>query len=310
MTTIRKIVIAGATGFIGQPLCRLLSNSGYEVIALSRYPDKHPELAKDKIRLVHWNGTDTWPTEALLSEDTAVINLAGENIASHKWTKTQKVRILHSRLQASKAIVEAIQDSHQKPAALIQASATGYYGHRPGEEVDEFAGPGNTFLSSVCVEWEDTMLPLADSPTRCAAARFGPVLSEHGGMLEKMLPAFKYWFGNYPAPGSQHVSWIHLEDTVKAVKLILETPQLSGPVNVTAPNPANAKQLARLISTAMRRPLPMPIPGFVLKLAMGEMAKELLLVDQNVLPRKLTEAGFEFKYPDLPAAIQDLIGKA
>ncbi|MHC4362697.1 MAG: TIGR01777 family oxidoreductase [Planctomycetota bacterium] len=304
-----RVVITGATGFIGGTLCRTL-HKDYEIIALSRNTEKAGQSLGAIAKVVPWNAKTLDGWEETLDGASAVVNLAGENIASGRWTKSKKNRILRSRLDASEAIVKAIRQTEHKPNLVIQASAVGYYGTRGDQILYEDSPGGTGFLADVCKHWEQTIQPLANSPTRLAIIRLGPVLGAEGGMMQKLLPAFRLFLGGHPGSGKQWLPWIHIDDVTGAIRFLIENPALRGVFNLTSPHPAQAKHFYRLLGKLMRRPALLPLPARLLKVLMGRMARELLLSSQRVLPRRLLQTAYKFKYADAQSAIESIVKKS
>jgi len=298
-----RVVVTGATGLIGKALCRRLGKD-YEIVALSRNAEKAQAILGPNIKVVQWEG----PWAQYVEGAFAVINLAGENVASGRWTKTKMERILQSRVNAAKAIAGAITSVKNKPAVLIQASASGYYGSGQ-EPADENAGKGEGFLADVCEKWEAAVPAAAKQNIRTVFIRTGLVLSSTGGALPKLTAPFKFFLGGYPGTGNQWVSWITIDDEVAAIRFLLENQRLSGAFNLTTPNPVTMKELARAIGRTLNRPCWLPIPALVLRLAAGKMADEMLLTGRLVIPDRLLKAGFTFAHPGINEALEFILGK-
>ncbi|OIQ50036.1 Epimerase family protein [Pseudodesulfovibrio hydrargyri] len=298
-----RAIIAGGTGFIGRELVRELREHGWEILILSRNPGKVAAVFENGgvIGMPWDNG---WAD--LLGPDTAVVNLAGENIAGGRWTRNRKQRILQSRVRAGERILRAVERTGAAPGVLIQASAVGYYGPRGTSPVNEYAESGSGFLADVCRQWEASTSILEKLGTRRCILRTGMVLG-NGGALPRMLPPFKYYLGGPPGTGLQGVSWIHLKDEVRAIRFLMENPEASGPYNLCAPNPVNFAKFAHILGTILNRPYKTPVPPFALRLLFGQMAEEVLLSGQLALPERLTQAGFEFTFPDLADALRDVL---
>jgi uncharacterized protein (TIGR01777 family) len=292
-----RVVINGATGLIARALCKELVSS-YEVIALSRNPKKAQAVLGPNIKVVKWNAGTAGHWVEQVDGAFAVVNLAGENIAG-RWTRAKMQRILESRLNAAKAIVDAIVSVKNKPAVLVQASATGFYGSRGNAEIDENAGKGTGFLADVCEKWEQTAKPVEAVETRLVIVRSGMVLSRDGGALPRMIRPFKFFLGGCPGNGKQWVSLISIDDEVAAIRFLIENKQLSGVFNLTTPAPITMKDLCRLIAKVLKRPCRLKIPAIVLRLIAGKMADEVLLCSQRVLPNRLLKAGFKFTRPEI-----------
>lgn len=301
-----KIVLSGSTGFIGKTLTRRLASNGHEIVCLTRNPEKYKSSNSKNISYIKWNArtTDSW-AEVVDSAD-AVINLAGEPIDEKRWTRYQKEWILNSRIESTNAVVEAISMAKNQPSTLINASAVGYYGDVKSCSVDESHPRGTGFLADVCELWENAAKKAEKYNTRVVMLRTGVVLESDGGALKRMLSAFKAFASGTPGSGSQWVPWIHRKDVISAIEFILKNNSLSGPVNISSPNPVTMKELATTIGEILHKPMWAPIPSFVVKAALGEMA-EMLLTGQKVIPFKLIEAGFEFKYPYLKDALKDIL---
>ena len=297
-----KVLIAGASGFIGKALCKELYND-YEVIALSRDVRRSAAVIGAYAKVIEWDGrtTGTWVKYA--DESYAIINLAGEPIASGKWTNSKKAGILHSRLDSTRAIVAGIKQLKNKPSVVIQASAIGYYGPQGNEELTEKSPSGKGFLSEVCQGVELCTEPLSGLGVRSVVIRTGVVLDKAGGALPKLAKPFKYFVGGYPGSGKQWFSWITLEDEVAAIRFLMESDKQQGVFNLTAPEPVTMKDFCRKLGKELRSPSWTFVPGFVLRKVYGEMADEMILSGQKVLPEKLLAAGFQFKYPKIREAL-------
>ncbi|MEI7751360.1 MAG: TIGR01777 family oxidoreductase [Candidatus Omnitrophota bacterium] len=298
-----RIVLAGGTGFIGRALKQKLLSAGHEVVVLTR---KSSAGAKARESFVAWDGRNTGEWAASLDGADAVINLSGENIAAKRWTPEQKQKILASRVDATRAIVNAIGLARQKPALLINASAVGYYGDAGNRELTEARARGAGFLAETCESWETEARKAERLGVRVILARLGPVLGEKGGMLSKMLPPFRFFLGAPLGTGKQWISWVHQEDVTGALLFMLEQGDLSGPVNVTSGVPATMKDFCRTLAKILSRPSWPPVPSIFLKMLMGEMAT-IILASQKVLPLRLLEAGYHFRYPDLSAAFAAIL---
>jgi uncharacterized protein (TIGR01777 family) len=232
-----------------------------------------------------------------------VINLAGEPIAAKKWTHLQRHRIESSRVDGTNSLVQAIANAAVRPKFLISASAVGYYGPRGDETVTEETPPGNDFLSFVCRQWEEEAKKAEELGVRVARLRTGIVLGSGGGALAKMVEPFKFFVGGALGSGQQWMSWIQLEDHVRLILELIENTHMSGPVNATAPNPVRNKEFCQTLARVLHRPCWAPVPGFALKLLLGDMA-DMLLTGQKVIPAAAQKFGFRFRYPTLEEALQ------
>ena len=300
-----KIVIAGGTGFIGKTLVSRLKSQGHEIILLSRGDQPSADSA---VRFCQWDARTlgAWADELEVAD--AVINLAGAAIAEKLWTKKQKEIILDSRIHATQAIIRAIEKSTRKPKVLINASAVGYYGNAPEGDITEKSPKGRGFLADVCDRWEKEARGAEKYGVRTVLLRTGMVLGREGGVLSRMIPPFQFFAGGPLESGRQWVSWIHREDVVGILLFALENNAVSGPVNATAPNPLVMRDFCRALGKVLNRPSWFQVPGFVLKLMFGEMS-EMLLGGQKVIPQKLLGHHYSFRFPDLPAALIDILSK-
>jgi uncharacterized protein (TIGR01777 family) len=243
-------------------------------------------------------------------EPDAVVHLAGENIAGARWTQRQKALIRDSRVKGTRALSDLIGRRSPPPKVLVCASAVGYYGDRGDESLTEESASGSGFLPDVCREWEAACQPAAEKGIRVVNLRIGVVLSPAGGALARMLTPFKLGAGGVIGGGRQYMSWIALDDVVSAIHFALTHEILRGPVNGVAPNPVTNRSFTQTLGRALSRPILFPMPAFAARLALGEMADALLLAGARVLPARLLESGFVFRYPDLEGALRHLLGKA
>jgi uncharacterized protein (TIGR01777 family) len=301
-----RVVITGASGFIGRALCREL-HEDYEVVALSRDAGRAAASVGDWAEVVEWDPrtAQSWIEHA--DGALAIINLAGENVAAGRWNKSKKAAILHSRLDSSRAVLEAISQVNKKPAVVIQASAVGYYGSQGDEQLDEDSMPGEGFLANVCQRSESFAGKIERLGVRCVVIRTGIVLGRDGGALARLITPFRFYVGGYLGDGRQWFSWISLEDEVAAIKFLMENENLKGVFNLTSPQPVTMKEFCVILGKVLHRPAWLGVPGFVVRVALGEMAKEMLLSGQRVLPKRLLAAGFKFKYPDVEKALNAII---
>jgi uncharacterized protein (TIGR01777 family) len=294
-----KIYVSGASGLIGSALVADLSAAGHTVQRLVR----HRELAVGGD--VYWNPAAGELERAAVAEADAIVNLAGESIAAGRWTARQKRAILESRVNATRTIAEALSRPDGRPKILVNASAIGYYGDRGDELLDENSPSGSgDFLSEVCRQWEAAAAPAARGGARVVLARIGVVLSRQGGALAKMLTPFRLGLGGRAGSGRQYMSWIALTDVVGAVTACLVDDKLSGPVNIVAPEPVTNHEFTKTLGRVLRRPTIVPLPAPIARLALGQMADELLLASQRVQPAKLLVAGYAFKFPQLERTLR------
>jgi hypothetical protein len=270
-----NILITGGTGFIGTPLTRELRRNGHSVTVTTR----SKTVAMDKLT---WNPPDLIPQD-VISTFVAVINLAGEPIAPQRWSIERKKRILSSRINTTRALVESIKNANARPKVLVSASAIGYYGSHGDEYVTEDTPPAADFLADVCKQWEAEAYKARDLGVRVVTVRIGGVLEADGGALPQMALPFKFFLGGPIGSGRQWFSWIHRDDIIGIIKFALENESISGPLNLTAPNPVTNKEFSRALGRVLRRPSIVAVPGFVIKLTLGELGA-VLLTGQRVLP--------------------------
>jgi hypothetical protein len=300
-----RIIITGGTGLIGRQLAKSLAGDGHEVIALSRNPSQATGMPAG-VRVERWDAKTPAGWAQLADGAGAIVNLAGESLAEGRWTEARKRAIVDSRVNAGKAVVEAIRAAAQKPAVLVQSSAVGYYGPRGKEEITEDAKPGSDFSAKVCVDWEASTQAVEALGVRRPVIRTGIVLSPDGGALPRMLLPFKFFAGGKLGSGEQGFPWIHMADEVAAIRFLIDTAGASGPFNLTAPNPPTNAEFAKAIGQAMGRPAAVPAPGFAMKAAFGEMST-VLLDGQRAVPQRLLGLGYTFRFGDSVAALRDIL---
>ena len=291
-----KILVAGASGLVGSALIPSLTADGHEATCLVRSSPKADEI--------EWHPNRGLIDAARLEGFEAIINLAGESIAEGRWTDEKKRKIRDSRVNGTHLLSETIAKLATKPHVFLCASATGFYGDRDNEILDETSKSGGRFLATVCREWEDATEPATKAGVRVVNLRFGPILAREGGMLGKMLTPFKMGMGGKVGSGKQYISWVAIDDVLGAIKLALTDEAIRGPLNVVSPNPVTNEEFTRMLGEVLSRPTVMSIPAFAARLAFGEMADEMLLVSQRVMPKKLNQAGYQFKYPELESALR------
>lgn len=305
-----RIIITGGTGLIGTALARRLAAANDDIIILSRNPDKATGLPAG-VKTVKWDGRTAQGWGHLADGAKAIINLAGASIAGDgfipsRWTEKRKKLIMDSRVQAGQAVVEAVNAAAAKPELVVQSSAVGYYGPHGDETLSEATGPGNDFLAQVCQAWERSTQPVVQQGVRLVVIRTGVVLSTQGGAFPLLLLPHKLFAGGPMGSGKQWLPWIHLEDEVWAIQFLIENSQAQGVFNVCAPEPVTNRQMSQAIGQAISRPSFLPVPGFALKLLLGEAAS-LVLDGQRQIPQRLTQSGFPFSHPDLLPAIRHLV---
>lgn len=305
-----RVIISGGSGLIGRELTKSLVADNHEVLIISRYPKAVKNLPSG-VKAIGWDA-------AALSENfegaDAIINLAGASIAGEsplkmRWTPKRKTQILDSRQKAGKNISEALKATHQKPEVLIQSSAVGFYGPLADEFVDETTPNGNDFLANVCREWEDSTKSVESLGIRRAVIRTGLVFSEQGGIFPLLKLPFAFFVGGHLGNGKQYLSWIHMDDMVNGIKFLMDNKGAQGIFNFSSPNPINNKDFSKTLGKAMKRPSLIPVPSFAMKLALGE-ASTLALDGQRVMPKRLLEAGYDFKYKTLEDTLPSLLNPA
>lgn len=295
-----KILVSGSHGLVGSALVESLRNAGHQVVRLVR--SNHPESDA-----IVWNpkqpSMDLNPFEGF----DAVVHLAGENIASGRWSDAKKERIRNSRVEGTRQLAAILSTLTQKPKVLVNASAIGFYGNRGEEVMTESSEPGKGFLPEVCKEWEQATKDAEEAGIRVVRLRIGVVLSKDGGALSRMLIPFKFGLGGVVGSGAQYMSWITLQDLVRVVTQALEQENLRGSVNAVSPHPVTNKEFTRALGKVLHRPTIFPLPAFVAKVVMGEMAEELLLSSTRVVPEKLLQNGFVFKHPKIDEALESVL---
>ncbi len=298
----RNVLLSGASGMLGSALRDALTSRNQPILQLVRRPSASPTQ-------VQWNPSESpaicYP-EAL-ENISAAIHLSGASVAAHRWSPAYKREIAESRIQSTRALAGVLTQLRQPPHTLLVASATGIYGNRDAQLLDDNSAPGSGFLAEVCQEWEAAAQPAAQAGIRVVSLRFGVVIGPGPGALAKMLPIFRLGLGGPLGSGRQWMSWISLQDAVSAILFLLDTPAIDGPVNLTAPAPITNAQFTRALAQAVHRPAVVPAPAFALRLALGEIADEALLASARVYPSKLISAGFQFTHPTISQAIDSAL---
>jgi len=293
-----KILISGSSGLIGSTAATALKSDGHNVVHLVR-PGKPPNPGD-----VQWDPMRATVDVAALEGVEVVIHLSGAGIADGRWTEERKQLLRSSRIDTTRVLVDSLSRLKQKPRVLIVASAIGYYGNRGDEILTESSTTGTDFLALVCRDWEAEASRAAARGIRTVMLRTGVVLSGKGGALPKMLPLFKLGLGGRLGSGQQWMSWIAIEDVVGIIRNAIANEQVSGPVNVVAPNPVRNEEFTRLLAAMLHRPAIFPAPAFMLRLAMGEMADALLLSSDRVKPERILAAGYKFRFEILEPALR------
>jgi len=299
-----KILVAGSTGLIGSALVPFLTDQGHDVIRLVR---RTPSPSEAEIQ---WDPAADTVDKSSLEGIEAVVHLAGEGIATGRWTAKKKARIRDSRVHGTRFLCESIAGMAQPPKVLVCASAIGYYGDRGDEVLREESPAGSGFLADVCREWEKATEPASQRGIRVVNLRIGVVLSPKGGALAKMLTPFKMGVGGKLGNGKQYMSWIALDDIVGAIGHALTIDTLQGAVNGVAPHPVTNTEFTKTLGRVLSRPTICPMPKFAVRLLFGEMGDALLLASNRVEPARLQAASYEFRYPNLEGALRHLVGKS
>lgn len=310
-----RVIITGGTGFIGRQLAEELLQNGYEVVALSRHPDTANGLP-DRVRIERWDARTSMEWGRLADGEgvdggVAIVNLAGENLAGEgflpsRWTDERKARIRDSRLNAGRAVVEAVEQAKVKPVVVIQSSGIGHYGSRDDRVLTEEDPAGNDFLAQLTVDWEGSTAGVTKFGVRHVSIRSGVVLSADEGALKRLILPFKLFAGGPMGSGKQGFAWIHPADEVGAICFLIEHPAASGPFNLVAPDPMTYSQFGVTLARVMGRPYWLPVPAFALRAALGEVASTVL-EGQRAMPANLLALGYKFRFPTAEGALRDLI---
>lgn len=296
-----RVLISGSSGLIGRAVTSQLLERGHQITRLVRGGPTADRPA------VYWDPLGQFLDPLPLEGFDAVIHLAGENIASRRWSAEQKERIYRSRVDGTRLLSQTLATLQRKPRVFVCASAVGYYGNRGSDIVDESVSAGSGFLAQVARDWEEATRPAQEAHIRTVLLRLGAVLSLDGGMLPRLVGLFRWGLGGVIGPGTQYLSWVTLSDVVRAVEFLLTREDLSGPVNVTSPEPVTNRQFTKTLARAVHRPALFWIPSFALRLMLGEMADELLLTSIRAIPRKLEQSGFSFEDRQLEPALRRLL---
>jgi len=305
-----RILIAGGSGLIGSRLSALLTEDGDEVTILSRNPDKVRGLLAG-VRVFEWDGKSVQAWGSEINKMDAVVNLTGENLSGKgifptRWTEERKQLLRSSRVNSGKVLSEAIEIASHKPSVLVQASGIGFYQPNQPKALTEADGGGSDFMSDLSKEWEASSAPVEKLGVRRVVVRNGMVLSTKKGALRPLLLQYKLFAGGPLGSGNQIYSWIHIDDEADGIRFLIRNEGANGAFNLTAPNPVSNDEFGRTIAKVMRRPHYFPIPGFAMHLAFGEVAT-MVLEGHKVLPQKLLESGYVFRYPTLEEAMRNLL---
>lgn len=305
---VMRVAITGATGFVGRALSRALGDRGDEVVAFTREPEAAADRLEPEAVAVRWDPDDVVGIASSLAGVDAVVNLAGEPVVGKRWSAPQKARIRDSRVDGTRALVQAIALAEPRPPVFVSASAIGYYGVSGNQELDERAPSGNDFLAGVCRDWEAEAVKAQDSGVRTVVIRVGVVLGEGGGALPKLLLPFKLFVGGPTGSGEQWVSWIALDDLVGLILFAIDEQRVHGVLNATAPNPVTNRELAETIGHVLGRPSFLPAPSFGIRALLGEAAT-VVLDGQRVVPARALELGYSFRFVEPDAALRAILGK-
>ncbi|MGH7320673.1 MAG: TIGR01777 family oxidoreductase [Candidatus Rokuibacteriota bacterium] len=298
-----RVAISGASGLIGGALTAFLTTGGHRVDPLVR---RAPRAGTTEI---HWDPARGEIDAAGIEGVDAVVHLAGENIAAGRWTAARKEAIRASRVEGTRLLCRALAGLNRRPSVLVSASATGYYGDRGDEPLHEDSPPGSGFLADVCQAWEAATAPAAQAGIRVVILRNGLVLTGRGGALGRMLGPFRLGLGGVMGSGRQYMSWIALDDLVRAIQLAMLATTLAGPVNAVAPRPVTNAEFTQTLGRLLRRPTILALPGPLIRLAFGEMGPALLLASARVLPARLEAAGFQYRHAELADALREALGE-
>lgn len=297
-----NFLITGGTGFIGKKLLAQLVNAGHEAVVVTRRPEKHGGSFAEKIRYI---GSFSAIDNSTCFD--AVINLGGEGIADKRWSAKRKQQLLASRIGLTNHLVKCLARLEKRPEVMISASAVGWYGAHDETPLTEDSACHQEFSHELCEAWEKEAAAVGDLGIRLCIIRLGIVLGKNGGVLKRMLPPFYFGLGGRIGSGKQYMSWVHVNDVIRAVDYLVDENSLSGVFNLTAPGTVSNTQFTQAIGKVISRPTLFPLPAFVVKTVFGEMGERLLLMGQNVVPHNLLEAGFSFDFPDLDGALTDIL---
>ena len=301
-----NIFITGGTGFVGSALSKSLLEKGHSVKILTRSHSSKKEHS-GKLSFIEGSSIQKGRWLNQLSDCDVIVNLAGASIFK-RWTSKYKQTLIESRIRTTENLVEGLSARRNDNVLLISTSAVGYYGFHGDEELDESVSSGSDFLASLSVQWEAAANEAKNIGARVIINRFGVILGSEGGAIQMMVPLFKYWIGSPLGTGRQYFSWIHITDLINIILFQIENKNLTGAFNCTAPNPATNTELTRTIASVMNKPLFMPhVPGFMMKLIMGEFA-DVLLKGQRVIPSRLMDSGYKFVFPEIGSALEDILG--
>lgn len=306
----RTILVTGGTGFVGTRLVQKLADQGHQIRVLSRNPEKAKSKWQGNVQTFKWEAPHGKIPASALQQVDSVINLMGENIGDKRWSATQKIKLRESRVDGTRNLIQALQKQGLKLKSFISTSAVGIYPVNKDQVLTESSESSDSFLASLCVDWEKEVEALDKNQVeQVAIIRVGVVLGLGGGAAAKLMPIFKLGAGGPVGSGSQMMSWIHVEDLVQLYEFVLNHPEIQGPLNAVAPNPVSNKEFSKALAKSLRRPCLFPVPPVALKLAMGEMST-IVLDGQEVKSEVLPNTAFDFRYPTIDQACDQLAGKS
>ncbi|WP_039912029.1 TIGR01777 family oxidoreductase [Cellvibrio mixtus] len=298
----KSVLVTGGTGFIGVPLVKALSAGNHQVTVLTRDPSAARRQLSGAVNVIA-------TLDALNCIPDVVVNLAGEPLAARRWSAETKAFIWDSRIGFTDKLFDFFERKGKFPARIINGSAIGYYGNCGDQMLDERKPAGTDFAAQLCRDWELSAKQFEQRGSSLCVLRIGIVLGTNGGALKQILPAFRLGLGGPMGSGKQYMSWIHIDDMVRLILFVIDHPVVTGPVNAVSTEPVTNFEFSRILASVLRRPALLPMPAFVLRLLFGEIADVILLASQRVLPTQALGGGFEFRYPDLKDAFEDLLIK-
>ena len=301
-----KFVIAGGTGFVGRPLSDRLLKDGHDVVILTRAPSHRASSGGPSPLFVQWDARTPGSWVDSMEGAMAVINLAGESIGARRWSGKQRARIVASRLDSTSAIVDGLSQVETKPQVLVNGSAVGFYGNTGDSEITENSKKGTGFLADTVDRWEREARRVEALGIRLVLLRTGVVLGKGGGALSRMLLPFRLFLGGPLGSGQQWFPWIHIDDVIEIILFSVKTEIIDGVLNAAAPDPVTMKEFCAALGGSLNRPSSIPVPAFALQFILGEMS-QMILGSQKIVPSRLTEAGFRFRYPELGGALSSVV---
>lgn len=302
----KRVIVTGATGLIGKRLCATLQAKGYAVVVFSRDPDEARTRVPNAAEYIGWTPSESGPWSTVVDGAFAVVHLGGASVYGKRWTRRYKAEIRDSRVIGTRGLVNAMAAAKAKPSVFVCGTAIGYYGFRDDTPLDEAAAPGSDFLARVVIAWEQEARRAKDFGIRTVLVRSGIILDTKEGALPQMMLPFRFFAGGPILPGTQWLSWIHVEDEVGLIMLALEDERVRGALNATAPEPLTNRDFSKTLGRVMRRPSWVPVPGFALRIVLGEFAG-MVREGQRVVPVKAEQLGYRFKFPTAEGALRDLL---